>query len=80
LGHRKVRVRHRAGTGLKIDPDTAVLSGKPDAPGKVDVAVTVTIDQELRKLDDGVLGWGNEKVVSTSMERVEARPEGIPLR
>ncbi len=55
---------------LKIDPATGILSGTPDAAGKADVAVIVTIDQEVRKLDDGTLGWGNEKVVSTSMERV----------
>ena len=55
---------------LKVDPATGVLSGTPDAAGKVDVAVTVTIDQEVRKLDDGRLGWGIEKVVSTSTERV----------
>jgi hypothetical protein len=55
---------------LKIDPATGVLSGTPDAAGKVDVAVTVTINQELRKLDDGRLGWGVEKVISTSTERV----------
>ena len=55
---------------LKIDPATGLLSGTPDAAGKVDVAVTVTIDQEVRKLDDGTLGWGIEKVVSTSTERV----------
>ena len=55
---------------LKIDPATGVLSGTPDAAGKVDVAVTATIDREVRKLDDGRLGWGNEKVLSTSTERV----------
>jgi len=55
---------------LKIDPATGVLSGTPDTAGTVDVAVTVTIDQEVRKLDDGTLGWGIEKVVSTSTERV----------
>ena len=55
---------------LKIDPATGMLSGTPDAAGKVDVAVTVTIDQEVRKLDDGRLGWGVEKVISTSTERV----------
>src|SRR5205085_1315973 len=55
---------------LKIDPATGMLSGTPDAAGKVDVAVSVTIDQEVRKLDDGPLGWGLEKVVSTSTERV----------
>jgi hypothetical protein len=30
----------------------------------------VTIDRHVRKLDDGVLGWGNEKVLSISTERV----------
>jgi hypothetical protein len=55
---------------LKIDPATGLLSGTPDAAGTVDVAVTVTIDQEVRKLDDGTLGWGIEKLVSTSTERV----------
>src|SRR4029434_10585620 len=57
---------------LKIDPATGLLSGTPDAAGKVDVAVTVTIDQEVRKLDDNTLGWGNEKVISTSTERVRS--------
>jgi hypothetical protein len=52
------------------NPVTGLLSGTPDAAGKVDVAVTVTIDREVRKLDDGTLGWGIEKVVSTSTERV----------
>jgi hypothetical protein len=55
---------------LKIDPATGIVSGTPDAAGKVDVAITVTIDQELRKLDDGRLGWGVEHVISTSTERV----------
>jgi hypothetical protein len=55
---------------LKIDPVTGLLSGTPDAARKVDVAVTVTIDQDVRKLDDGTLGWGIEKVVSTSTKRV----------
>lgn len=57
-------------TWLKIDPATGMLSGTPDAAGKVDVAVTVTIDQELRTLDDARLGWGIETVISTSIERV----------
>ncbi len=55
---------------LKIDPATGLLSGTPSASGKIDVAVTVTIDQEVRKLDDSRLGWGVEKVISTSTERV----------
>jgi hypothetical protein len=47
-----------------------VLSGTPDAAGKVDVEVAVTIDREVRRLDERVLAWGNEKVLSMSAERV----------
>jgi hypothetical protein len=55
---------------LKLDADTGALSGTPDAAGKFEVEVTATIDREVRKLDEGALGWGNEKVLSTSAERV----------
>jgi hypothetical protein len=55
---------------LKIDEATGVLSGIPDAAGKVEVAVTATIDREVRKLDEKALVWGNEKVLSTTTERV----------
>ena len=55
---------------LKIDADTGALSGTPDAAGKAEVEVTATIEQEVRKLDEGTLGWGQEKVVSTSTEKV----------
>lgn len=47
-----------------------MLSGKPDAAEKVDVTVNVTIDQEVRKLNNSRLGWGVEQVASTSTERV----------
>lgn len=57
-------------TWLKLDERTGVLSGTPDAAGKVEIAVTARIDREIRKLDEKVLAWGNEKVVSTSRERV----------
>ena len=49
-----------------------MLSGTPDAAGKVEVAVTATIDRQVRKLDEKVLAWGNEKVLSTNTERVGA--------
>jgi hypothetical protein len=55
---------------LKIDAATGMLSGTPDAAGSVDVVVTATIDRENRKLDEGALKWGNEKVVSTTTDRV----------
>ncbi|MCY2953918.1 MAG: M55 family metallopeptidase [Planctomycetota bacterium] len=55
---------------LKLDEATGMLWGTPDAAGKVEVVVTATIDREVRKLDEKVLIWGNEKVVSVSTERV----------
>ncbi|MGA2032055.1 MAG: Ig domain-containing protein [Thermoguttaceae bacterium] len=55
---------------LKIDAATGVLHGTPDAAGKAQVAVTATIDRQVRKLDPKVLVWGNEKVLATSTERV----------
>jgi hypothetical protein len=57
---------------LRIDEATGVLSGTPDAAGRTDVAVTVAIDRQVRKLDEAVLRWGNEKVLSVDTERVGA--------
>jgi hypothetical protein len=57
---------------LQIDEATGVLSGTPDATGNVEVAVTATINHEVRKLDEKTLIWGNEKVLSTATERVGA--------
>jgi hypothetical protein len=68
IEHPKYAVR--GPSWLKLDGDTGALMGTPDATGKFDVEVTVTIDREVRKLDEGILGWGNEKVLSTSTERV----------
>ena len=55
---------------LKIDELTGVLSGTPDGPGRTDVNVTVAIDRQVRKLDEAVLRWGNEKVLSVDTERI----------
>jgi hypothetical protein len=57
---------------LKIDENTGVLSGTPDIAGKVDVAVVVHIEREVRNLDEKTLAWGNEKVLSTSVKQVGA--------
>ncbi len=55
---------------LKIDQATGILSGTPDAAGKVEVAVAATINHEVRKLDESALIWGAEKVVSTATEKL----------
>ena len=57
---------------LRMDETTGLLSGMPDAAGKVEVTVTATIQREVRKLDEKVLAWGNEKVLSLETERVGA--------
>jgi len=57
---------------LKIDENTGALSGTPDVEGKVEVVVTTTLHRELRKLDEKALVWGNEKMLSTTRERVGA--------
>jgi len=44
----------------------------PDALGKVEVAVTATINREVRKLDEQALIWDNEKVLATAIGRVGA--------
>ncbi len=57
---------------LKIDGATGMLSGTPDAAGKVEVAVSATINREVRRLNEQDLIWGIEKVLSTANERVGA--------
>ena len=57
---------------LRIDETTGVLSGTPDGRGKAAVVVTVAIDRQVRQLDESVLRWGREKVLSVETERVGA--------
>jgi len=54
---------------LRADKATGLLSGTPDAPGTVEVVVTVILDREVRTLDQRLVGWGQESVLSTSVER-----------
>jgi hypothetical protein len=55
---------------LKIDEVTGVLSGAPEGIGRAEVTVTVTLDRQVRRLDEAILRWGNEKVLSVDTERV----------
>jgi len=55
---------------LKIDEISGLLSGTPAEPGKLEVAVTATIDRQVRTLDEKALVWGREEVLSTTTERV----------
>jgi len=53
---------------LKIDAATGLLSGTPDAPGRFQVVVSVTLERPVQKVDEAALKWGNLKVNSTSIE------------
>jgi hypothetical protein len=55
---------------LSLDESTGVLTGTPSAAGKVEVEVSATIDRKVRKLDESKLIWGQEKVLSETVERV----------
>jgi len=55
---------------LSIDGTTGLLSGVPDAPGRVQVIVGAVIDREVRVLDERRLSWGRERVVEVKTERV----------
>jgi hypothetical protein len=55
---------------LELDEATGMLRGTPDVTGKAEVTVTVTIDREMRNLDEKALVWGREDVLSTATERV----------
>jgi hypothetical protein len=55
---------------LKLDESTGRLSGIPDAAGAVEVIVSVTLERDLRRLDEEVLKWGNEKVLASGKQTV----------
>jgi hypothetical protein len=55
---------------LTIDEESGMMSGTPDALGKAEVVVGVTLHRELRRLDGEALKWGVEKVVSSGRETV----------
>jgi hypothetical protein len=55
---------------LTIDQSTGLLSGTPDRSGKTEVAVSVTLERDLRRLDEEALKWGIEKVVSSGTDKV----------
>jgi hypothetical protein len=55
---------------LRLDENTGMLTGVPDALGTVEVVVAATIDREVRILDEKTLAWGNEKLLSTAIQRV----------
>jgi hypothetical protein len=65
---------------LKIDERNGVLSGVPKSPGTFVITVTATIDREARKLDERALSWGQEKVLSSSTQKVGTAVQTFTLK
>jgi hypothetical protein len=65
---------------LKINAATGLLSGTPDTAGEAKVVVAVTIDREVRKLDENTLSWGREKIIATIAERVGSATQEFVVR
>jgi hypothetical protein len=55
---------------LTIDEATGVLSGTPERTGTTEVVVAVTLERNVRRLDEEALKWGIEKVISSGTEKV----------
>jgi hypothetical protein len=55
---------------LRIDESTGMLTGMPDASGTADVVVTVTLEQSVRRLDEGRLSWGHDVPLETRTEKL----------
>ncbi|HEY2953326.1 MAG TPA: hypothetical protein VGK40_12120, partial [Verrucomicrobiae bacterium] len=58
---------------------TGTLSGTPDVAGRFEVEVAARIERIVRTLDETTLTWGNEKVLSTSTERIGAATQNFVI-
>ncbi len=64
---------------LTIDKDTGRLSGTPDAVGKSEVVVAVSLERDVRRLDGEALKWGIEKIVSSGTETIGSATQKFVL-
>jgi hypothetical protein len=64
---------------LSIDQATGLLSGTPDRPGTTEVVLSVTLERDVRRLDEAALKWGIEKVVSSGTETVGSATQSFVI-
>ncbi len=64
---------------LKIDPESGLLSGTPDEAGESQVLVRASIERRVRKLDEGELIGGREKVLEETTEHVGASTQKFTI-
>jgi hypothetical protein len=55
------------------------MSGKPDAAGRFDVVVGVSLEREHRTLDPAQLQWGVEKTLATRTENVGTTQQSFAI-
>jgi hypothetical protein len=66
-------------TWLRIDANTGVLRGVPEAAGNTEVVVKVTLERSVRRLDEGRLSWGQELVKEVVTEEVGSTAQRFRL-
>jgi acetyl esterase/lipase len=64
---------------LRIDESSGLLRGVPDAAGSAEVVVTVTLERQVRRLDEGRLSWGQEVVKEVATEKVGSATQRFRL-
>ena len=64
---------------LTIDEATGLLSGTPDRSGTTEVVVSVTLERDVRRLDEEALKWGIEKVISSGTETVGSATQSFVI-
>ena len=64
---------------LTIDRATGLLSGTPDRSGTTEVVVSVTLERDVRRLDEEALKWGIEKVISSGTETVGSATQSFVI-
>jgi hypothetical protein len=64
---------------LKVDEQNGLLWGTPDTPARSEVLVRVTLENEIRKLDERQLAWGVEKVVSRTSQKLGSATQKLVI-
>jgi len=69
----------RGARWLTIDEATGLLSGTPDRSGTTEVVVCVTLEHDVRRLDEAALKWGIEKVAFSGTETAGSATQSFTI-
>lgn len=76
----KPRVRLKQGPSwLRLDEATGALTGTPDRLGRYEIVVSALLERDVRRLDEGALRWGIEKVTSSGTENVGSASQSFTI-